>query len=64
MRQAVLQAAIDRLGGLDSAAEAFKIDPRIITLYLEGEMPVPGDLFLRATDIVMEEPLIDTSRLL
>ena len=53
--QAVLQKVVAKLGGVDTAAVQLGIEPSLMSRFLDGTMPVPDNVLLRAVDIVLDE---------
>ena len=50
----LLQAASQLLGGDALLAVELGITPSLLTMYLEGRVPVPATVFLQAVDVVDE----------
>jgi hypothetical protein len=55
VRQAVLQKVVAKLGGVFAAAVQLGTKPTAIKHYLNGTLPVPDIVLLRAVDIVLDE---------
>jgi len=49
-----LRRASQWLGGIDALARALGVSPRQLETWLNGEEPVPTDMFLRAVDLIEE----------
>ena len=54
--QAVLLKVVATLGGARMAAECLDISPTLISRFLDGKIPVPDGVLLRAVDIVLGHP--------
>jgi hypothetical protein len=54
--QAVLQKVVATLGGAAMAAECLGITPTLVSRFLDGKIPVPDGVLLRAVDIVLGHP--------
>jgi hypothetical protein len=54
--QAVLLKVVATLGGTAMAAECLAISPTLISRFLDGKIPVPDGVLLRAVDIVLGHP--------
>jgi hypothetical protein len=56
LAQHVLARAAAKVGGVAKLASRLNLSPRVLHYYVTGRLVVPDALFLRALDVVLEEP--------
>ena len=52
----VLARAAAKVGGVGELASRLNVRPRALHYYVTGQFVVPAGLFLRALDVLLEEP--------
>jgi hypothetical protein len=52
-----LKRAAEIVGGEEELARRLKVTPSHLTLWIDGVVTAPGDVFLKAADIVSEQDL-------
>ena len=62
LRARTLAKAAVILGGIDKLAADLGITPATLGMLIRGEVSVPPELFLRATEIITDEGLTDASK--
>ncbi len=55
MGRAVLVKVVEKLGGTAAAAARLGVGPASLNGFLDGTVPVPDAVLLRAVDIVLDE---------
>jgi hypothetical protein len=51
-------------GGVDGLAGQLALPPELLARYLRGELPVPPDVFLRATEILTDASVVDARKVI
>jgi hypothetical protein len=59
--QALARAAVI-VGGTDILAIECGVAPEMLLRYLGGQLPVPADLFLKATEIITATGVLDAAK--
>jgi len=49
-------------GGVNGLAGQLALPPELLARYLRGELPVPQDVFLRATEILTDASVVDAAK--
>lgn len=55
----VLERAAEKCGGVENLAQRLGVHARVLKMCIEGREEVPDKLYLKAVDVVMEEPHAD-----
>ncbi|HEV8107845.1 MAG TPA: hypothetical protein VGP97_10005 [Burkholderiales bacterium] len=57
-----LKRAVVIVGGVDVLALELGVHEDLLGQYLRGESPVPGELFLKATEIITAASVLDAAK--
>lgn len=57
-----LARAAQIVGGVDRLARELGLQARLLEQYIRGDLPVPADLFLKATDIITAAAVLDAAK--
>jgi hypothetical protein len=62
LRASTLGRAAAILGGVDVLAIQLALSPETVARYLRGDLPVPPNVFLRASEIVTDATVVDAAK--
>jgi hypothetical protein len=54
-----LQRAIDLAGGVDPLAKQLNVPSTAVRFWLNGSSPLPGDVFLKIVDLILDRSLTE-----
>jgi hypothetical protein len=54
-----LQRALELTGGVEPLAAYLKVPVSAVRFWVNGSSPLPGDVFLRIVDLVLDHSLMD-----
>jgi len=57
-----LKRAVQIVGGVDILAVELGVEPDMLDRYLRGQLPVPADLFIKATEIITATGVLDAAK--
>jgi hypothetical protein len=54
-----LQRALELTGGVEPLAAYLKVPVNAVRFWVNGSSPLPGDVFLRIVDLVLDHSMMD-----
>jgi hypothetical protein len=57
-----LARAASIVGGVDALANELAVPSEVVARYLRGELAVPTDVFLRASEILTDASVVDAAK--
>ena len=57
LQERALYRAAGILGGLDALAQRLQVHPALLLMWMKGEPELPGDVFLKVVEILLERDL-------